>query len=183
MSTCVKKGKHLQIIHNIDRNLDEMSQAITSWLPLYMSGMIRSYYHTRKVGERFSHTLFLCPGVACIYGCNANDTNHEGRYYYYTEEADLNYYREEYEALMKHTRPLIRMEPYKPNKMPGKDIKVLDVSGHETSAASSPYKNMGVIISNDSVRIFRTKKPYLSFAVTHLLMRKAFLAYAERLNS
>lgn len=183
MGACVKRGKRLQIIHNIDRNLDEMSQAITSWLPLYMSGMIRSYYHTKKVGERFTHTLFLCPGVACISGCSTNDTAHEGRYYYFTESSDLDYCREEFEMLMKHTRPLIYMDPYKPNKIPGRDIKVLDGSGHETSAATSPYKNMGVTISSDSVRIIRTKKPYLSFTVTHPLMRKAFLAYAERLNS
>ncbi|MCR5735516.1 MAG: hypothetical protein K6G22_12995 [Lachnospiraceae bacterium] len=183
MSSCVKKGKSLHIIHNIDRNLDEMSQAITSWLPLYMSGMIRSYYHTKKVGERFAHTLFLCPKVACISGCNAGAAEHEGRYYYFTADSDLDYCRKEYEALMKHTRPLIRMEPYKPDKMPGNGIKVLDGSGYETSTSTSPYKNMGVIIGSDSVRIIRTKKPYLSFTVTHPLMRKAFLAYAERLNS
>ena len=149
---------------------------------LYMSGMIRSYYHTKKVGERFTHTLFICPGVACISGYNTNDTAHEGRYYYLTDESDLDYCREEFETLMKHTRPLIRMEPYKPDKLPGRDIKILDSFAHEKSAATSPYKNMGVTINSDSVRIIRTNKPYLSFTVTHPLMRKAFLAYAERLN-
>ena len=39
MSTCVRNGTQIRIIHNIDRNLSEMNDAIRSWLPLYMSGM------------------------------------------------------------------------------------------------------------------------------------------------
>ncbi|MCR5092438.1 MAG: hypothetical protein K6B72_00480 [Lachnospiraceae bacterium] len=182
MGACIKKGIRLSIIHNIDRDLDEMSQAITNWMPLYMSGMIRSYYHTKKVGDRFTHTLFLCPGTACILGCTPNDPAHEGRYYFFTERSDLTYCQDEYETLMKHTRPLVRMEPYTLKTVPKKGIRILDDSGHEAVASSSPYKNMSVIISSDSVRIIRTRKPFFSFTVTHPLMRKAFLAYAERLR-
>ncbi len=182
MASCVQKGIRLSIIHNIDRDLDEMSQAITNWMPLYMSGMIRSYYHTKKVGERFTHTLFLCPGTACILGCTPSDPAHEGRYYFFTERSDLAYCQDEFETLMKHVRPLVRMEPYPLKTVPKKGIRILDGFGHEAVVSSSPYKNMSVIISSDSVRIIRTRKPFLSFTVTHPLMRRAFLSYADRLR-
>ena len=62
MSACVKNGTRIRIIHNVDRDLSEMTDAIRSWLPLYMSGMVESWYSTRKQNPRFSHTIFLCPG-------------------------------------------------------------------------------------------------------------------------
>ena len=40
MQACVANGTKINIIHNIDRDLNEMNAAIKSWLPLYMSGMI-----------------------------------------------------------------------------------------------------------------------------------------------
>ena len=44
MLRCVQKGVKIHVIHNVDRDVSEMIEAIISWLPLYMSGMIRSYY-------------------------------------------------------------------------------------------------------------------------------------------
>ena len=43
-----------------------MLKGIKSWLPLYFSGSIDPYVCTLRRDSRFSHTLFLCPGQACI---------------------------------------------------------------------------------------------------------------------
>ena len=59
MHSCAFGGVKIQIIHNIDRRRREMAKAVRSWLPLYMSGNIQSFYSTSPCGNRFSHTLFL----------------------------------------------------------------------------------------------------------------------------
>ncbi|MBQ7523073.1 MAG: hypothetical protein IJT07_00920 [Oscillospiraceae bacterium] len=89
MAACVKQGIHITVIHNVDRDLDEMIGAITAWLPLYMSGMIESYYCKKERNARFSNTLFLCPGIACIRGSNV--VGQEGRHgvYQYQVDAEL----------------------------------------------------------------------------------------------
>ena len=182
MYDCIKKGTNIHIIHNIDRDLGEMSQAITSWLPLYMSGKIKSYYHTKKNGERFSHTFFYCPDIGCISGFNIKGTPLVERYNYYAKRSDLEYCRSQFDALLSGARQLVHIELGAKKDIPKSGITVLEGSGAVSSIHRSPYKHMSVVIGSDSVRITRKIKPYMSFIITHPLMKKAFLAYAERLD-
>ena len=182
MGKCIKKGISIRIIHNIDREIDEMSQAITSWIPLYMSGLIKSYYHTRRAGDRFSHTIFYCPGVGCISGCNAKRGSSDERYNYYTEPEDLNWCHDQFDTLMADSKPLVRIEPYAKKARPKRGITVTDNSDARSSHYSSPYEHMSVVIDTDGVRITRTIKPYYTFIITHPLMKKAFQSYADRLR-
>ena len=109
MSECVKKGIRIDIIHNIDRRIEEMNNAIISWLPLYLSGMIRSFYCIKPSGARFSHTLFLCPGHFCINACHAAGSEENGRYSFYTSPRDLAFCLEEFNHLMDNSRPLVNI--------------------------------------------------------------------------
>ena len=59
MVCCLQNDVRIKIIHNIDRKMMEMGHAMASWLPLYMSGKIQSYYNPKQKGHRFCNTLFL----------------------------------------------------------------------------------------------------------------------------
>ena len=109
MILCVTNGTRISIIHNINRDLSEMAAAIKSWLPLYPSGMIKSYYCKLRAGERFSTTLFLCPGYACISGSNAAGTeNEKGMYRFDTDRSQLTAYKNTYNELLEHSGELAR---------------------------------------------------------------------------
>ncbi len=114
MFSCVKNETHISIIHNLDRSLEEMSDAIKSWLPLYMSGMIESYYCRKQRNARFSHTIFLIPGVACIRAFQASSCETDAIYHFYTDEVSLEIFEKEYEALLKNSSPLIHPVPQEP---------------------------------------------------------------------
>ena len=64
MIQCVTSGVTIHINHNMERNLAEIGKAIQSWLPLYPSGQIESFYLDGQKNTNFSTTLFLCPGYA-----------------------------------------------------------------------------------------------------------------------
>ena len=64
-----------------------------------MSGMIEPYYCTLKNGQRFSHTVFLCPNVACIEACTMGEYYEEGLYNYYTDIPHIDYYEKNYNNL------------------------------------------------------------------------------------
>ena len=110
LGECVSAGVHIKIIHNIDRNLEEMVFSVKNWLPFYVSGMIESYYSTKSAGERFTHLLFLAPGVACLSSCNAAGWDQGARYSFYTGSDNLAYFQEQYERLLSDCRTLIRLE-------------------------------------------------------------------------
>ena len=40
----LKKGLHLNQIHNIDRSFEDMMLGLESWIPMYMTGQISPYY-------------------------------------------------------------------------------------------------------------------------------------------
>ena len=109
MSACVKNGTRIRIIHNVDRDLAEMTDAIRSWLPLYMSGMVESWYSTRKRNPRFSHTIFLSPGKACIEAFHPIGTEAQGVYHYYTDPQILDVCRSGYDSMLEAAAPLLKV--------------------------------------------------------------------------
>ncbi|MBQ9642957.1 MAG: hypothetical protein IJV26_02840 [Lachnospiraceae bacterium] len=114
MSACVRNGTQIQIVHNIDRDLGEMNDAIRGWLPLYMSGMIESYSSTKPRDRRFSHTIFLSPGRACIEAFHTAGTESGGVYRYNTEPEILSICESEYQTLLKKSQPLMRAVSARP---------------------------------------------------------------------
>lgn len=110
MAACVMRGIRITVIHNVDRDLDEMIGAITNWLPLYMSGMIESYYCKKEKNARFSNTLFLCPGVACIKGSNVvGQEGQYGVYQYQTEPALLDACEIAFDGLLNASKHLVKI--------------------------------------------------------------------------
>lgn len=66
LSKIISQGNHIIIIHTVSRHLDEMLEAISKWMPLYMSGSIEPYYYPKKRDGIFKRTIFVAPGKAAI---------------------------------------------------------------------------------------------------------------------
>ncbi|MBR1866633.1 MAG: hypothetical protein IJ801_09015 [Lachnospiraceae bacterium] len=168
MSECVRREIRIEIIHNIERSTDEMLDAIHNWMPLYMSGMVEPYYCTLKNGQRFSHTVFLCPNVACIEAGTMGGGDEEGLYNYYTDMPHIDYYAKSYNNLLYSCRLLMRMELGKP-----------PVTSDNT-VISDKYENLCITLGKASVHISKLEPPYLSFTFLHPLMYEAFRAYVKK---
>lgn len=62
----IAKGNKIRIIHTLNRNLDEMLEALTKWMPIYMTGAIEPYYYPKKRDGIFKRTLFIFPNTAAL---------------------------------------------------------------------------------------------------------------------
>ena len=110
MIQCVTNGVKIHIIHNTERDLAEIGEAIQSWLPLYPSGQIESFYLDGQKNTNFSTTLFLCPDYGCIYSNNVVGTENEsGNYLYETEPERINLHRQLFDTLLGKAHRLIRV--------------------------------------------------------------------------
>lgn len=109
MRACVKGGMRIRMIHSIGRGLGEMQAAIRSWLPLYMSGMMEPYYSTHSGRGAFSHTLFLCPGVAAVTACHVAGCEATGLYHYHEAASSLAAAEAAYRGLLAQAKPLMRI--------------------------------------------------------------------------
>ena len=105
MARCMKMGIPISVIHTIDRNIPEILENIKKWMPMYMTGSISPFYSQREGGDRFSHTLFICPGSAAISGFAP--VGAECRYRYITNEEHLEVIKEQFAILLDDSRPLL----------------------------------------------------------------------------
>lgn len=106
----LKKGLHLNIIHNLDRPFDEMMLGLESWIPIYMTGQISPFFLKGTPNSVYCHFNYVSDNVAlggeCINGYHDN-----GKYTLYTSKRDILYYKEKAKCLLNKATPL--MEIYK----------------------------------------------------------------------
>ncbi|MFA5341820.1 MAG: hypothetical protein WC332_08590, partial [Clostridia bacterium] len=109
LGTCVRKRMKIKIIHNINRDPDEMIKGLESWIPLYMSGMIEPYYSKRITDERFSHSLFICPDVVCAEASHVRGSEKTGVYRYHEDKMHLEIFMNQFENLLSTCEPLMKI--------------------------------------------------------------------------
>lgn len=109
MYAILRSKNQIQIIHHIERNLNEMLVGIDNWLPLYMSGLVEGYFCKTESDTKFSHTLFIASGTAGIYGSFVSGTEETGIYQYADTPDRVHYYEKQFDALLAISQPLVQV--------------------------------------------------------------------------
>ena len=112
IAMCLKKGHHLNIIHNLDRPFKEMMLGLESWIPIYMTGQISPYYLKDNKNNVYNHFDYVSSTVALTGECIKGYHN-KGMYYLTTNKNEIKYYKEKSDLLLKKAKPL--MEIYREN--------------------------------------------------------------------
>lgn len=86
LAMVLKKGLHINVIHNVDRLMADMMLGLENWIPLYMTGQITPRYLKGNHNQIYQH-LHYCSGTAAMMGegiCG----RHERAHYYLTNKKD-----------------------------------------------------------------------------------------------
>lgn len=114
IAMCLKKGHHLNIIHNLDRPFNEMMLGLESWIPIYMTGQISPYYLSNLKNNVYNHLNYVS-AAATLSGECINGFHNKGMYYLTTNKNEIEYYKEKSDLLLKKAKPL--MEIYRENNI------------------------------------------------------------------
>lgn len=106
----LKKGLHLNIIHNLDRPFNEMMLGLESWLPIYMTGQISPYFLKKSQDNIYCHFNYVS-GTVALFGECINGYHDKGKYTLTTNKNDISYYKTKSKILLNKATPL--MEIYK----------------------------------------------------------------------
>ena len=108
MAMLLRKGLHLNIIHDISRPFAEMLMGLEIYIPMYMTGQISPYYLPEAQNAVFSHLLKVS-GAAALEGSAMSGHMNSGRFVLYQHPDDLKHFRRLAENLLERARPLMEI--------------------------------------------------------------------------
>ena len=108
MAMMLKKGLHLNQIHNIDRSFDEMMLGLESWIPMYMTGQISPYYFKNAQNNIFLHFLKVS-GAAALSGEAIAGYHADGKYYLTKSKREVEYYQKRADEMLSNAYPLMEI--------------------------------------------------------------------------
>ena len=175
MSMILKKGLHLNMVHNIDRPMEEMILGMESWIPMYMSGAISPYYFPKKPSDMFC-TSHMTSGSVALSGECLSKSQERARFYLTTKKEELAYYKAKSKYMLKKAKPL--MEIYTSDKEEEFNgfIKKED-DGTLQEVSGEHFKNMNFIISRSWIAINKLLSPKIHFVIYNEKLRNAIKTY------
>lgn len=99
MAMLLKKGLHLNQIHNLNRSFEEMMLGLEGWIPMYMTGQISPYYLKHAQDNVFLHLLKVS-GAAALTGEAIAGHHSQGRYYLTKSKREVEFYARQAQALL-----------------------------------------------------------------------------------
>ena len=106
LAMLIKKGHHLNVIHNLDRPINEMMLGLESWIPIYMTGQVSPYYFKNNKSNIYSHLNYVSNSYA-LYGECIINYHKNGKYYLTNNKNELIYYHQKAEILLNKSMPVM----------------------------------------------------------------------------
>lgn len=103
------KGNRVKIIHNVSRDMNEMLEAVTKWVPIYMTGMIEPFCYPRLRDGLFQRTLFIAPNTAAVVSSSVQQDTDGMLNLFITDKPALDALTVEYQNLFALCRPLMHI--------------------------------------------------------------------------
>ena len=180
----LKKGLHLQNIHDVYRPIDEMAMGLEGWIPLYMTGQVSSYYLKEPTNRSFLHFL-RSAGTVALSGEAIAGHQAQGRYVMTKAKDDVAYYRTRAELLLKSARPLLRsFDTNRQTKLDSIIEAIHEKDGDATVAVGEGvFKNMTITVLPKRYALIRkTNPPAMAFLIEHPLLVDAIERYEPQLE-
>ena len=146
IAMCLKKGHHLNIIHNLDRPFNEMMLGLESWIPIYMTGQISPYYLKDSKNSVYNHLDYVSGNVALTGECIKGYHN-KGMYYLTTNKNEIKYYKEKSELILKRAKPL--MQIYRENNI--KEYELFLKNDEEIPCDRTRYLSLPLFTISDKL--------------------------------
>ena len=105
LAMMLKKGLHLDVVHNLDRPFHELMLGLEGWIPLYMTGQVSPHYLKGVQNNIYCHFLNVSGSAALSGECIAG-AHRQGRYELVKGREALRYFRDRAAAIRKKTLPL-----------------------------------------------------------------------------
>lgn len=171
----LKKGLHLNMVHDISRPLNEMLLGLESWLPIYMTGSISPYYFESRPSNILLG-MHCTSGSVALIGEYIKGEN--SRFYLTTKKDELNYFKEKSKYLLSKTKPLMKIFKQENDNEFKEFLKKEKVQVIQ-EIKKDAFKNIDFYISKNAIIINKLSSPKIHFVVYNEKLTNALKAFLE----
>ena len=174
----LKKGLHLNMIHDIDRPLNEMLLGLESWIPIYMTGSISPYYFKEPPSNMYYESLYLS-GSICVSGNCLKNNDENSRFYLTTKTDELNFYKEKAIYMLSKAKPLMTI--YKEtDKLQFDEFLKSEKKSNVKKISNNTFKNIDFYVcKNKWVSINKKTSPEMHFVIHNYKLRSAIESFLK----
>lgn len=108
LAVMIKKGLHINVVHNVNRPFEEMMLGLEGWIPIYMTGQVSPYY-IKGIQNKVYSRLNYVSGSAALCGECISGFHDKGKYYLTKNKEEVAYYKEKAKCLLEKTSPLMEI--------------------------------------------------------------------------
>ena len=161
----ISKGIHLTLIHNIYRPIEEMLTGLEVWLPLYMTGMVNSFYFEEPLSYEFPQIL-CTSGVAAMQGECILSNQELSTFIMTTNPNQLEYFFQKRNYMLSNALPLIKFYSDKNEKDYNSFIKNSSDYSEVYEIKKPEFPNISFTVnSNEWISVNRIVSEPLHFIV------------------
>lgn len=177
----LKKGLRLNMIHTVDRPLNEMLIGLECWIPIYMTGAISPYYFKEPPSNFFLNSYWVSDTVALFSECLK--TNEETSMFYVTTKKDeVAYGKKISKFLLSKAKPLMKI--FKQTDIDAFN-KFMDDNRNENLKyiQKTEFKNIDFCINKDKwIMINKKNSPEIHFVIYNEKLRDALYSFLVENN-
>lgn len=162
----LKRGLHLNMIHNLNRPIDELLLGLESWIPIYMTGSITPYYFKAPPSNFFIGSLCTSGSVALSSECIKYNEN-KCMFYLTTKKEEVKFKQEKAKYMLSKATPL--MEIYKEeDKSSFNNFLKKEKNSNIKKIEKDIFKNINFYINENNWVIINKKiPPEIHFVIHH----------------
>lgn len=173
----LKRGLHLNIIHNLDRPLNELVLGLECWIPIYMTGSISPYYFKETPSKLFYSSHATSGSISM--SCESINEN-KSMFYLTTKKEELKFAKEKSKYMLSIATPLMKI--FKENNYTEfkefeekENIKSLKILKKDI------FKNIEFVINeNKWVMISKTNSPKIHFVIYNKKLMDAIKSFLNK---
>ncbi len=106
ISILLKRGLHLNMVHNLNRPVNELLLGLENWIPVYMSGSISPYYFKNPPSNFFNCSQCTSGSIALHSECIKYNEK-KSRFYLTTKKDEVEFEKEKSKYMLSKAIPLM----------------------------------------------------------------------------
>ena len=166
MTKLLKKGLKLNMVHNLNRPINELLLGLENWIPIYMTGSISPYYFKIPPSNFFigSH----CTSGSVALSCECLKYNEKkSRFYLTTKKEEVLFEQEKSKYMLSKATPLMDIYKEEDDKL-FKEFISKKENSNISKIEKDIFKNIDFCINkNKWIMINKKTSPEIHFVIYH----------------